>query len=313
MHSDRRQFDAEDNRVMASLGKFASSAYQAVESVEDLKFQIAEREKAEKELRELTDELEMQVRARTEELERRNKQLADLAHINRVSTMGELTASLAHEIKQPISAAATDAKTCLRWLAASHPDVAEAQEAASRIVKDVNRASDIISRISSLFKKDIRKRELSDINEVIQEMIALVSNEAAGYSISIHADLANDVPPVMADRIQLQQVFMNLMLNAIEAMKDMTAPGRLTIKSRQANDQLLLSVTDTGKGLQPEHTEQIFNAFFSSKPQGTGMGLPISRSIIESHGGRLWATSDAGPGATFQFTLPIEAAAHQTA
>ena len=248
-----------------------------------------------------------------EEHERLRQTQADLAHINRVSTMGELTASLAHEIKQPISAAMTDAKTCLRWLAAGLPDVAEAQEAASRLIKDVTRASEIINRISSLFKKDGQKRELVDINEVIQEMIALLSNEATRYSISIQGEVAKGLPRIMADRVQLQQVLMNLMLNAIEAVKDMGTPGRLTIKSCQADDQLLVSVTDTGIGLQPEHADQIFNAFFSSKPQGTGMGLPICRSIIESYGGRLWATSNAGPGATFQFTLPIEIATHQTA
>jgi PAS domain S-box-containing protein len=249
-----------------------------------------------------------------EERERLRRAEADLAHINRVSTMGELTASLAHEIKQPISAAATNAKTCLRWLRRDQPDVAEAQEAASRLVKDVTRASDIISRIGSLFKKDTLQRELVHVDGLIDEMIALLRSEAARYSISIHADVIEDLPQIMADRIQLQQVFMNLMLNGIEAMKDMGTPGRLTINAqRYENRQLLVSVSDTGMGLLPEQTEQIFNAFFTSKPQGTGMGLPISRSIIESHGGRLWATSNAGPGATFQFTLPMEHVAHEVA
>jgi len=254
-------------------------------------------------------------RKRAENERERLQQLqADLAHINRVSTMGELTASLAHEIKQPIFAAAADAETCVRWLARDRPDVAEAQEAASRLIKDVTRASDIISRIGSLFKKGVLLRELVDVNEVIQEMIALLHSEAARYSISIHCDLANDLPQIMADRVQLQQVFMNLMLNGIEAMKDMGTPGKLTITSQQGeNHQLLVSVMDTGVGLPLGQAEQIFNAFFTSKPQGTGMGLRISRSIIESHGGRLWATSNSGPGVTFQFTLPLEAAARQSA
>jgi signal transduction histidine kinase len=189
--------------------------------------------------------------------------------------------------------------------------VAEAQQAASRLIKDVTRASDIISRIRSLFKKDVLQREVVDVNELIREMIVLLRSEAAKYSILIQGDLASDVPQIIADRVQLQQVFMNLMLNGIEAMKDMGHPGKLTIRSQQDNRQIRISVADTGVGLQPEQAEQIFNAFFTSKPQGTGMGLPISRSIIESHGGRLWATSNSGSGATFQFTLPIEIAAHQ--
>jgi len=239
---------------------------------------------------------------------------ANLARVSRVTTMGELTASLAHEIKQPITAAVTDARTCLRWIGRDQPDVPEAREAAARIIKDVTRASDIISRISLLFKKGPPQRESLDVNEVIQEMIALLRSEASRYSISIRGELANDLPNIMADRVQLQQVLMNLMLNGIEAMKDMGSGGELTIKSQQHdNRQLLISVGDTGVGLQPELAEEIFNAFFTTKPQGTGMGLPISRSIIESHGGSLWATSNSGPGATFQFTLPIEVTAHMAA
>ena len=239
---------------------------------------------------------------------------ADLAHMSRVTTMGELTASLAHEIRQPISAAVTNAKTCLRWLGRDEPDVTEACEAASRLVKDVTRAADIIGRISSLFKKDALQRELVDVNELIREMIVLLRSEAIRFSISIRTELADGRPKVMADRVQLQQVLMNLMLNGIEAMVDMGTGGELTIKSQQGdNRQLLISVGDTGVGLAPEQAEQIFNAFFTTKPQGSGMGLPISRSIIESHGGHLWATSNSGPGATFQFTLRSEVTAHQAA
>ena len=249
-----------------------------------------------------------------EERERLRQVQADLARIARVTTMGELTASLAHEIKQPISAAVTDAKTCLRWLGRDDPDMAEAREAASRVVKDVMRAADIISSISLLFKKGALQRELVDVNELIREMIVLLRSEASRYSISIRGELANDLPKIMADRVQLQQVLMNLMLNGIEAMKDMGTGGELTIKSQQDdNRQLLISVGDTGVGLEPEQAQQIFNAFFSTKPQGTGMGLPISRSIIESHGGRLWAVAHSGRGATFQFTLPSEATAHRAA
>jgi signal transduction histidine kinase len=224
--------------------------------------------------------------------------------------MGELTASLAHEIKQPISAAATDAETCFRWLSRDQPDLAEAQEAALRIMKDVTRASDIINRIVALFKNEEPQREFVDINGVIQDMIALLRSEAARYSISIHSDLSDGLPKVMMERVGLQQVVMNLMLNAIEAMKEMGGYGKLTITTQlDEKRQLLVSVTDTGVGLREGEAGKIFDPFFTSKSQGTGMGLPISRSIIELHGGRLWATSNVGPGATFQFTLPFAAAA----
>jgi PAS domain S-box-containing protein len=241
-----------------------------------------------------------------EERERLRQAQADLAHINRVTTMGELTASLAHEIKQPIAAAVTDARTCLRWLERDDPDVSEARDAASRIVTDVTRAADIISRISLLFKKGAVQHELVDVNELIQEMTALLRNEATRYSISIQADLAGDLPRATADRIQLQQVFMNLMLNGFDAMKELSAERELTIRSQRVKDgQLMISVSDTGVGL-PQQPEQIFSAFFTTKAHGTGMGLPISRSIIESHGGRLWATSNSERGASFHFTLPNE-------
>jgi PAS domain S-box-containing protein len=234
---------------------------------------------------------------------------ANLARVSRVTTMGELTASLAHEIRQPIAAAVTNAKTCLRWLGRDQPDVAEAREATSRIIKDVTRASDLISSISLLFKKGALQRELVDVNELIREMIVLLRSEANRYPVSISTELAEDLPQVMADRVQLQQVLMNLMLNGIEAMKDMGPGGELTIKSQQDdNRQLLISVSDTGVGLLPEQADQIFRAFFTTKDNGTGMGLPISRSIIESHGGRLWATDAPGGGATFQFTLPTTVA-----
>jgi PAS domain S-box-containing protein len=249
-----------------------------------------------------------------EERERLRQAQADLAHINRVTTMGELTASMAHEIKQPISAAVTDARTCLRWLGRDEPDVAEASEAASRVATDVTRAAEIISRISLLFKKGAPQRELVDVNEVIREMIVLLRGEASRYSISVSGELANDLPKIMVDRVQLQQVLMNLMLNGIEAMKDVGVGGELTIKSQQGDSsQLLISVGDTGAGLEPEQAEQIFNAFYTTKAQGTGMGLPISRSIIESHGGRLWVSPNLGRGATFQFTLPSEDMAREAA
>jgi C4-dicarboxylate-specific signal transduction histidine kinase len=245
-----------------------------------------------------------------EERERLRQVQADLAHLSRVTTIGELTTSLAHEIRQPISAAVTDAKTCLRWLGRDEPDVAEACEAASRLVKDVTRAADIISRVGLMFKKGALQRELVDVNELIREMIVLLRSEANRYSISIHTELSEGLPKVMGDRVQLQQVFMNLMLNGIDAMKETSSGSELTIKSEAGDGQLLISVNDTGVGLPPEQADQIFSAFFTTKDNGTGMGLPISRSIIESHGGRLWAAGASGRGATFQFTLPVTVAAH---
>ncbi|HET8922458.1 MAG TPA: ATP-binding protein [Candidatus Acidoferrum sp.] len=243
-----------------------------------------------------------------EERERLRQALADLAHITRVTTMGELTASLAHEIKQPMAAAVTDARTCLRWLGRDEPELGEAREAAARVVKDVTRASDIISRIGLLFKKGASQRELLDVNEIIQEMIVLLRNEASRYSISIRSELASDLPKVIADRVQLQQVLMNLMLNGIEAMKDLSPAGELMIRSRRENGQAVISVSDTGVGLPPERAHQIFDPFFTTKPEGTGMGLTISRSIVESHDGRLWATPNPERGATLHFTLPTAAA-----
>ena len=234
--------------------------------------------------------------------------LADLAHVNRVTTMGELTASLAHEVNQPIAAAVTNANTCLRWLTREHPDVEEARAAASRIVKDATRAADIVTKTRMLFKKSTPPRELVDINEIIQEMVLLLRSEAARYNISVRTELAANLPPLMGDRVQLQQVMMNLIVNGIDAMKDVDRVRELAIKSQRGdNDQVLVSVSDTGVGLPKQQADQIFKTFFTTKLQGTGMGLSISRSIVESHEGRLWATDNSSTGASFHFTLPGKA------
>ena len=237
---------------------------------------------------------------------------ADLARINRVTTMGELTASVAHEVNQPIAAAVTNAKTCLRWLTRDEPDLEEARAAAMRIVNDGTRAAEIIKRIRLLFKKGTSERELVDLNEVIQEMVVLLRAEAIRYSILVRTELEAGTPPVIADRVQLQQVLMNLMLNGIDAMKDVDGARELAIKSQLAQgDHVLVSVSDTGLGL-PQQVDQLFHAFFTTKPHGTGMGLSISRSIVESHGGRLWAAANNSPrGASFSFTLPAKAEAKE--
>jgi len=219
--------------------------------------------------------------------------------------MGELAASLSHELKQPIAAAMTNAKTSIRSLKRDKPAVDEALEAAHRIVKDGARATDIIDRLRSLYKKSPSQRELVDVNEIVREMLLLLRSEANRFSILTQTELTPDLPQITADRVQLQQVLMNLILNAIEAMKE--TAGELTIKTELGlGGQLLISVSDTGVGLPDENTDQIFNAFFTTKPQGTGMGLAISRTIIESHGGRLWASVNNGRGATFRLTLPAE-------
>ena len=241
-----------------------------------------------------------------EDRKRAEQLQADLAHVNRVTTLGELAASISHELKQPITATMTNANTSLRWLNRDKPDLAEASEAIERIVKDGARAADIIDRLRSLYKKSPTQRDALDLNEIVQEMVALLRGEASRYAVSIRTDLAADLPKVLADRVQVQQVLMNLMLNGIEAMKD--TGGVLSVKSELGqHGQVLISISDTGVGLPAENADQIFNAFFTTKPQGSGMGLAISRSIIETHGGRLWATANDGRGATFHFTLPTRA------
>jgi PAS domain S-box-containing protein len=250
-------------------------------------------------------------RKRAEEERERLRQLeADLAHTNRVNMMGELAAALAHEIKQPIAASVTSANALSRWLAHDPPDLERARAAADRIEQDANRAADVINSLQSFYKRGTPvKRAIVDLRGVIEEMAVLLGTEAARCSITISAEIDKDIPKLRADRVQLQQVIMNLMLNAIEAMKD--TGGELTIKSRLNPDGwLLVSISDTGVGLPEGWTEEIFDPFHSTKPQGTGMGLTITRSIVESYGGRVWATNNQGAGATFHLTLPCEVEAH---
>ena len=259
----------------------------------------------------------MEIKRRVEESRNRAEEAlrvahADLAHVNRVSAMGELTASLAHEVNQPIAATVTDSNTCLRWLMRDEPDLEEARMAASRMVKDAARASEIIGRIRSLFKRGTQQRELVDVNEVIREMVVLLRSQAIRYSISVRTEQSEDLPRIMGDRVQLQQVLMNLMINAIEAMKDVDGPRELAVKSQPAEDEhLMVTVSDTGVGLPRHQADQIFNAFFTTKPDGTGMGLRISRSIVESHGGRLWADDNSPRGASFHLTLPHKTDTHE--
>jgi PAS domain S-box-containing protein len=245
-------------------------------------------------------------RRAVEERKRLREAQTDLAHASRMTTMGELTASLAHEVNQPITAAINGASTCVRWLTRDEPDLEEAREAAFGVVRNAKRAADIINRIRSISKKSESKRQLANVNELIREIIVLLRSEVERHSISIRADLSVELPKVMVDSVQVQQVIMNLIMNSIDAMKDVDQIRELFIRSQHAeNQQLMISVIDTGLGLPPEQTNQIFDAFFTTKAHGLGMGLRISRSIVESHGGRLWAGDNSPRGACFYFTLPI--------
>jgi signal transduction histidine kinase len=229
----------------------------------------------------------------------------DLARINRVTTLGELAASLAHELSQPISGTLTNANVGLRQLGRDKPELDEVRTVFSRIVRDSQRAADIIGRIRSQFKRDAVSREFVDVNEIQRETVALLRDEAQRYNISVRTQLATDLPQIAGDRVQLQQVAMNLIINGIEAMKDVDGIREMIIKSQRAeNEQILVSVSDTGIGFPPQLAEKIFDPFFTTKPQGTGMGLRICRSIIDSHGGRLWAVDSPGRGATFHLSLP---------
>jgi signal transduction histidine kinase len=250
-------------------------------------------------------------RKRAEEERERLRQLeAKLAHITRVNMMGELAAALAHEIKQPIAASVTSANALLRWLAHDPPDLERARAAAARVDREGNRAADIINSLRAFYRTGTPgERQMVDVKGAIEEMRVLLQTEAARYSVTIHTELESDIPNVLADRVQLQQILMNLMVNGIEAMKG--CGGALTISSEvNSEGQLTVSICGTGVGLPAESAELIFNPFHTTKPQGTGMGLTITRSIVEAYGGRVWATANRGAGTTFHFTLPGGEEAH---
>jgi PAS domain S-box-containing protein len=235
---------------------------------------------------------------------------AELAHVTRVTILGELAASIAHEINQPLAAVITNGSACLRWLAGATPNLDEAREAVGRIIRDGKRASDVIGRIRALVKKSGTEQVRLDINEVIQEVVGLIQTEIPKNGVVLRMELAPDLPRVLGDRVQLQQVILNLVMNGIEAMSAVTDRSRdLLLRSRQyESDKVLIAVQDSGIGLQLESLDHLFEAFFTTKPKGMGMGLAISRSIMEAHGGRLWAVPNDGPGVTFEFALPVEAA-----
>jgi two-component system sensor kinase FixL len=237
-----------------------------------------------------------------------HKAQAELAHVTRVATLGEMTASISHEVNQPLAAVVTNANACLRWLARQSPDLDEARTAVERIIRDSSRASEVIGRIRDLVKKSPPRQDWLSINDTILEVIALARSEMHMNRVSLQTQLADNLPAVRADRIQLQQVILNLLINGIEAMNRSNEGSRELGVSTERNGSsgVLIAIRDSGVGLNPENLEHLFDPFYTTKPDGMGMGLAISRSIIEAHGGRLWATLNAPCGAVFQFTLPHE-------
>jgi PAS domain S-box-containing protein len=425
MHTNRRKFDAEDDRVMGSLGKFAASAYQAFVNIDDLKFQVAEREKAEAEVRELARGLEAKIRRLVEanvvgivmwnlegaiteaneaflhmvqyareditsgrvrwtdltpaewrghdergvaelkasgilqpfekeyfrkngsrvpvllggalfegsanagvafvldltEQKRAQERLraserslrqaqGELAHVNRVTTMGQLAASISHEVMQPIAAAIMNARTALRLLGSQPPDVEQVRQALGRIVDEGNRATNVVDRIRALIKKTPPRKDDLKINEAVLEVVALTQGEVATHGVSVETQLTEGLPLIQGDRVQLQQVIINLIINAIEAMGGVGKGSRALLIStaQEASGGVRVSVQDSGPGLDVEGLDRLFDAFYTTKPAGMGMGLSICRSIIEAHEGQIWASRNVGPGATFQFTVPVASA-----
>jgi C4-dicarboxylate-specific signal transduction histidine kinase len=245
-------------------------------------------------------------RQRAEEALKKTEE--ELERVARVTTMGELTASIAHEVNQPLAAVVTNANASLRWLSASPPNFDEAREALRRIIRDGNRASDVIARIRALLKKGEPVTRSLDFNDIVREIVALMQSETSRRGAALKTDLAANLPAVTGDRVQLQQLLLNLVINALDSMSGITDRPRVVRIRTSAPDtkSILIAVEDSGVGLDPEQMARLFDAFYTTKSEGLGMGLSISRSIIEAHGGKLWAAPNEGPGATFQFTLPIE-------
>jgi C4-dicarboxylate-specific signal transduction histidine kinase len=265
---------------------------------------------AKAEIKRLNEELEERVVERTNELMRASEALreaqAELAHVNRVTSMEHLTASIAHEVTQPIAAAGTNAAAGLRWLDAQPPNIEKARAAFGQIVKNSSRAGDVVGRIRNLIKKEPPRKDRLDVNEMVLDVIALIRSEALRYDISMQTQLATGLPGVRGDRVQLQQVILNLILNAVEAMSGLDGgPRELRISVGEAESNgVLVAVQDSGPGLDPQNMDHVFDAFYTTKSDGMGMGLAICRSIVEAHEGRLWATANRPRGAVFQFTLP---------
>ena len=285
-----------------------------------------EQKRAKESLRLARDELDAKVRERTAELKRANEQLqseiaerksadagliqarTEIARIARITSMGELVASIAHELNQPLGSIVTSGDACLRWLAAKPPNLDEVRQAVEAVIRDGTRASSVLVRIRSLLRRGERLRERSDINDIIREVIALLDGELRRNGASLRTEMPGNLPSVVVDRVLLQQVILNLMMNAVEAMRAVSDRVRvLRIRTEeQSSGNIVVLIQDSGLGVGPEHSSRMFEAFYTTKVEGIGMGLTISRSIIEAHGGRLWAVANDGPGSTFYFTLPID-------
>ena len=287
-----------------------------------------EQKRAKESLRQARDVLDAKVQERTAELKRANEQLqseitereaaeerliraqADIARIARITTMGELAASIAHELNQPLGSIVVSGDACLRWLAAKPPNLDEVLQAVEAIIRDGTRASGVLVRIRGLLRRGERLRERSDINDVVREVIALSDGELRRNGLSLRTEMPGDLPPVVVDRILMQQVILNLIMNAMEAMRAVSDRVRvLRIRTEeQPSGSIVVLVQDSGVGVDPKHSSRMFEAFYTTKAQGIGMGLTISRSIVEAHGGQLWAVANDGPGSTFCFTLPVDEA-----
>ena len=287
-----------------------------------------EQKRAKESLRQARDVLDAKVQERTAELKRANEQLqseitereaaeerliraqADIGRIARITTMGELAASIAHELNQPLGSIVTSGDACLRWLAAKPPNLGEVLQAVEAIIRDGTRASGVLVRIRGLLRRGEGLRERSDIKDVIREVIALSDGELRRNGVSLRTEMPGDLPPVVVDRILLQQVILNLIMNAMEAMRAVSDRVRvLRIRTEeQPSGSIVVVVQDSGAGVDPKHSSRMFEAFYTTKAQGIGMGLTISRSIIEAHGGQLWAVANDGPGSTFCFTLLVDEA-----
>ena len=298
---------------------------------EELEREVAERRRAEAALQAARDELEVRVQLRTAELALANEELKaeilhaqraegerrsaeqdlktmqdELAHVSRLTTMGELAASIAHEVSQPLTAVITNANACLRWLAADPPNLDEARDTLTRILRDGRRASDVIQRIRALLKRRAPESVPQDVNELIREVLALVQDALRTARVSTQVELGGNVPAVLGDRVQIQQVVLNLVMNGIEAMREVDdRPRQLVVGSSNRDGEVVVTVSDSGVGIDPDKLDRLFDPFFTTKAEGMGMGLSVSRSIVESHGGRLWASSGEASGATFRFTVPM--------
>jgi len=274
--------------------------------------ETAGHKQAKAEIKRLNEELEQRVVERTSQLMLASEALreaqTELAHVNRVTTMGQLAASIAHEVNQPIAGVVTNADAALRWLGHRPPDLEKVQYSLDEIIKDGNRAGDVIGRIRALVNKVPPRKDCLEINEAILEVIALTHGEVVKNSVSLQTQLAAGLPLIQGDRVQLQQVILNLIINAVEAMSAVSEGSRelLIGAERDASGGVLVAVRDSGPGLNPESFERLFDPFYTTKPGGMGMGLSICRSIVEAHGGRIWASGTASPGTTLQCILPVE-------